>query len=109
DALGWPARRPAHAGVGPTLALRQRPVLGAQWRHLCLAVIRDASLAANRAGLLAYLPGCLGGICPLCHVPPPAGARRILPIQRASAAQLFRSDLHPGATVDSYRAGDVPS
>ena len=72
-----------------------------------IAAVRDESLAADRADLLAHLPRRLGHVRPLRDVPPAAGAQRLLPVQRAAATELFRGDLHPRAAVDPDRPVDV--
>ena len=97
-ALDRPARLPAHHRHGPALALPQRAVLGGQRPDLRGPAVRHRPVAATRADLLAGRARRLGRLRPLRHLPPSAGAGRLLPLQRAPAVGLLRawcSSWHP--------------
>ena len=84
-ALDRPARLPAHHRHGPALALPQRAVLGGQRRGLRGPAVRHRPVEAAGADLLAGRARCLGRLRPLRHLPPAAGAERLLPLQRRSS------------------------
>ena len=105
--LDRPARLPAHHRHGPALALPQRAVLGGQRRGLRGPAVRDRPVEAPGARLLANRARRLGRLRPLRHVPPAAGAERLLPLQRPPATRVLRRGVRPGAAGDPDRALDV--
>ena len=62
---------------------------------------------APGADLLANRARRLGRLRPLRHVPPAAGAERLLPLQRPPATGVLRGGVRPGAAGDPDRALDV--
>src|SRR5271166_819216 len=93
----------------PSLALSERAILGGQRADFCDPTGRDRAVAAPGAGLLANRTRGLGCLRSLCHFPFPAGARWILPLQRASTALVLRRGVRPGSPGDCDGALDVAS
>ena len=106
-ALDRPARLPAHHRHGPALALPQRAVLGGQRPGLRRPAVRHRPVAATGADLLADRARRLGRLRPLRHLPPAAGAERLLPLQRAPATGVLRRGVRPGTPGDPDRPLDV--
>ena len=105
--LDRPARLPAHHRHGPALALPQRPVLGGQRPGLRGPAVRHRPVEAPGADLLADRARRLGRLRPLRHLPPAAGAKRLLPLQRAPATGVLRGRVRPGPPGDPDRPLDV--
>ena len=106
-ALDRPARLPAHHRHGPALALPQRAVLGGQRRGLRGPAVRHRPVAATGADVLADRARRLGRLRPLRHLPPAAGAERLLPLQPAPAVGVLRGGVRPGTPGDPDRPLDV--
>src|SRR4030095_12695078 len=53
-------------------------------------------MAASGANVLANRARCLGRLRPLRHLPPAAGAKRLLQLQRAAAIGVFWCRVRPG-------------
>ena len=69
--------------------------------------VRHRPVAATGADLLADRARRLGRLRPLRHLPPAAGAERLLPLQRPPAIVLLRRGVHPGTPGDPDRPLDV--
>ena len=104
--IGLPGYRHTHRH-GPALALPQRLVLGGQRPGLRGPAVRHRAVEAAGADLLADRARRLGRLRPLRHLPPAAGAGRLLPLQRAPATGVLRGGVRPGPAGDPDRPLDV--
>ena len=105
--LDRPARLPAHRRHGPALALPQRLVLGGQRPGLRGPAVLHRAVEAPGADVLADRARRLGRLRPLRHLPPAAGAKRLLPLQRPPATGVLRGRVRPGPAGDADRPVDV--